>query len=612
MKNKLYSLLKIYAVFVLIFALQKPLFMLYHYSLYKGCTASEWLNVILHGLRLDFSMAGYLTVIPVLMMLVSVWCDGEWLRKALRGYSVVMNLIISVIFVSDLELYSYWGFRLDSTPLFYLKSPANAAASVPLAMMFIMPAMMLLCWYVLNKVTKLTLPTYKKEVDEVLRLRRIARSFGFVLLLGLLFIPIRGGFTVSTMNVGKVYHSSNMLLNHAAINPMFSLMTSLTKEGDFASQYRFMEDAEAKQLFTELIDVRRPVADEDTLLRTERPNVILIVLESFSAKIVEQLGGVPNVAPTMNRLYNEGIAFTNFYANSFRTDRGLVSVLSGYPAQPSTSIMKYPAKTQSLPSISGSLKKAGYDLEFLYGGDADFTNMRSYFRNAGFDRIVADQDFPVSDRLSKWGVNDEKTFRYLSESLKNESQKQPFMKMFLTLSSHEPFDVPTRKFEEPYLNSVAYTDSCLGVFLDELKATPLWDNTLVVLVPDHAMHYPASISISEPGRYHIPMVWTGGAIREPRLIEDYGSQIDLAATLLHQMNLPYDDFTFSKDMMNTANRRFAYYTFKDGFGMLKDSATFVYDCASNQPIIREKNADAVVEKEGKAFLQSLYDDLSKR
>ncbi|MEG0994086.1 MAG: sulfatase-like hydrolase/transferase [Bacteroidales bacterium] len=608
MKNKLYTLLKIYLGFVGIFALQKPLFMLYHLSLYKGDTAAEWLKVIYHGLPLDFSMAGYLTIIPVLMILVSVWKEGSWLRKALHIYFALINMVIAIVFVSDLELYSYWGFRLDSTPLFYLKSPANAAASVPMLMMFVMPLLMLLTWFVLYKLMKRT--TDEPDPQETDFRKRIMQSATLFLLLGMLFIPIRGGFSVSTMNVGKVYHSTNMLLNHAAINPMFSLMTSLTKEGDFGSQYRFMENEEAEQVFSLLKDSHQLSQQEENLLHTKRPNVILIVLESFSAKIVEPLGGISEVAPTMNRLYDEGIAFTNFYANSFRTDRGLVSILSGYPAQPSTSIMKYPAKTQSLPSLSGTLKNAGYDLEFLYGGDADFTNMRSYFMSAGFNRIVADQDFPVADRLSKWGVNDEKTFRFLSESLKEQSQ--PFMKMFLTLSSHEPFDVPMHKFDDPYLNSVAYTDSCLGVFMDELKASPLWDNTLVILVPDHAMHYPASISISEPGRYHIPMIWAGGAISKPQRIDTYGSQIDIAASLLHQMQLPYDDFTFSKDLFNTNNRQFAYYTFKDGFGILKDSATFVYDCASDRAIMRTDNADREIEQEGKAFLQCLYNDLDKR
>lgn len=610
MKNKLYTLLKLFLGFVGVFALQKPLFMLYHLSLYKTVGAGEWFKVMYHGLPLDFSMAGYLTVIPALLTLISVWKEGDWLRKAFAVYLGVISAVIAIVFVSDLELYTYWGFRLDSTPLFYLKSPANAAASVPFAMMFLMPLMMSLTGVAIYQGMKRTVRLTVGSESPLSQ--RFAQSGILLLTLGMLFIPIRGGFSVSTMNVGKVYYSSDMLLNHAAINPMFSLMSSLSKEDDFSSQYRFMENDQADKYFALLQDSAVPAEQEETFLTTTRPNVILIVLESFSAKIVAPLGGVADVAPTMNRLYDEGIAFTNFYANSFRTDRGLVSLLSGYPAQPSTSIMKYPAKTQSLPSISGSLKKVGYDLEFLYGGDADFTNMRSYFMSAGFGRIVADTDFPVSDRLSKWGVNDEKTFRYLSESLKTEKVQQPFMKMFLTLSSHEPFDVPMKRFDDPYLNSVAYTDSCLGVFIDELKASPLWQNTLVILVPDHAMHYPASISISEPARYHIPMIWTGGAVNVARRIETYGSQIDIAATLLHQLQLPHADFTFSKDLFNPNNQPFAYYTFKDGFGILKDSTAFVYDCASDYTILRKNNANSQIENEGKAFLQTLYNDLGSR
>ncbi|MGL4292608.1 MAG: LTA synthase family protein [Bacteroidales bacterium] len=608
MKKKLYSLMWIYLGFVLAFVIQKPLFMLYHLDLYRSDSIKEWFLVMLNGLPLDFSMAGYLTVIPVLLTLGSVWSEGNWLQRATNAYLVVMNLIIAIIFVSDLELYTYWGFRLDSTPLFYLKSPKNAMASVPVPMLFLVPLMIGLVWFLLNKMMKRTSDVVKAEYLGVKK--RITRTIGLILVLGLLFIPIRGGFSVSTMNVGKVYHSANMLLNHAAINPMFSFMTSLTKDADFGSQYRFMDEEQAGPIFHALQN-KTQTPDRSVMFTTERPNVLLIVLESFSAKIIEPLGGVPDVAPVMNRLYSEGVAFTNFYANSFRTDRGLVSILSGYPAQPSTSIMKYPAKTQSLPSISATLRNAGYSVDFLYGGDADFTNMRSYFIGAGFEKITADKDFPVGDRLSKWGVNDDKTFRHLTQMLREKPQ-EPFMKMFLTLSSHEPFDVPMHKFDDPYLNSVAYTDSCLGVFLDEFKQLPAWENTLIVLVPDHAMHYPASISISEPDRYHIPMVWTGGAIKEAHLVDTYGSQIDLAATLLDQLDLPYDDFTFSKNMFNKENRHFAYYTFKDGFGMLQDSDAFVFDCAADRIILRQNASESILEKEGKAFLQCLYDDLDKR
>ena len=524
MKQIIFNLLKTYLKFILIFVIQKPLFMLYHLDLYKDVGVAEWFKVIWHGLPMDFSMAGYLMIVPVLLRIISVWIKGGWYYLVRKIYYVFASLFISVIFIVDLELYSFWGFRLDSTPLFYMRTPSEAMASINGWQMILVPISVLVCAFLVYLFIK------QSRRDQNLSLSIVGKSkytLIYVLLAGLLFIPIRGGFTVSTMNVGKAYYSSKLELNHAAINPMFSFVSSISKDSDLGSQYRFMDNEVAEERFSKLMYNNNPkIVAEDTdtedntpLLKSERPNILLIVLESFSGKIIEQLGGEKGVAPTMNTLFDEGIAFTNFYANSFRTDRGLVSILSAFPAQPTTSIMKYPAKAQSLPSISSSLKKSGYeDLSFLYGGDADFTNMRGYFMSAGFDEIICDKNFPISQRMTKWGVRDDLTFEYLKEdilkedSIRKTEQKSPFFKMFLTLSSHEPFDVPTNKFDAPYLNSVAYTDSCLGIFIDEFKKTALWDNTLIILVPDHSMLYPSNINNAEPGRYHIPMVWTGGAI----------------------------------------------------------------------------------------------------
>ena len=148
------------------------------------------------------------------------------------------------------------------------------------------------------------------------------------------------------------------------------------------------------------------------------------------------LGGEPDVAVQMDSLAKEGVLFTNFYANSFRTDRGLVAILSGYPAQPTTSIMKYPRKTQNLPAIAGSLRDAGYRTKYYYGGDADFTNMRSYLMSSGFENIISDQDFPVSERLSKWGAHDHLVFNRLLEDMKAEVQTQLRQKMPVLFSRY--------------------------------------------------------------------------------------------------------------------------------------------------------------------------------
>ena len=546
----------------------------------------------------------------VVFILINTYINGEWIRPVLKAYFVVVSAILSIIFISDLELYSYWGFRLDSTPFFYLKSPANAAASVPLSMMIILPIAMIICGVLYYEFLKLSICKVYRHVKNL-----VAAPLYYLLILGVLFVFIRGGVTVSTMNLGKVYFSPKQELNHAAINPAFSLMYSLTKTNDFAKEYRFYDEGTSLEYFTKLKDTNDNSLKPDSLslLNTRRPNIVMIVLEGFSGTAIEPLGGEKGITPNLNSYFDEGVAFTNFYANSFRTDRGLVSILSGYPAQPNNSIMKYPAKVQSLPSITKSLRKNGYSTEFIYGGDADFTNMRGYFISAGMQKVIGDKDFPITDRLSKWGVNDGKMFEYVYDNIQNTPDKsKPFIKFFLTLSSHEPFEVPMSRHEDKYLNSLAYTDSCLGVFIDKMKMTEDWENTLVVILPDHAVKYPYNILNSDPERYHIPMVWIGGAVSEPRIISELGSQNDLAATLLAQLNIEHSEFDFSKDIMNPNNPKFAYFSFNNGIGMVTDTARFVFDCNADKIELKENDENHILENSVKAFVQELYNDLGRR
>lgn len=467
MKNNLFLFIKTYVLFIVLFLIQKPLFLIYYSDLYQHDSFSDLLLVLLHGFQLDASMAAYLTVLPGFLIIAGLWIRKKYMLKVFNAYYLIILSIVSIVFVTDLVLYRFWGFRLDSTPLFYLQSPKDAMASANSMLISVgFTAMILIAaalFWLFNRVLLL-----KNTNEKPLKNKALV---AFVLLFSttLLFIPIRGGFTVSTMNVGKVYFSNKMELNHAAINPLFSLLESLTMQEDFGKQYCFMIADSAKMEFKKLID--NPVKEDiPQLFSIKHPNVVIVVLESFMSKVMVPLGGIPNVAVRMNGFCNEGVLFTNFYANSFRTDRGLVSIFSGYPAQPTTSIMKYPHKSQSLPSIPKSLKIAGYDLKYYYGGDADFTNMRSYLIAMGIENIVSDKDFPAKDTKTKWGAPDHIVFDKLAGELEG-AQKEPFMKIFQTLSSHEPFEVPFHRLDEPYLNSVAYTDSCLGNFIDRFKRT---------------------------------------------------------------------------------------------------------------------------------------------
>ncbi|ADV44969.1 LTA synthase family protein [Bacteroides helcogenes] len=630
MRERLIGFIKTYCLFICIFILQKPLFMLYYYSFYGNCSYADWFSVIWHGLPLDLSLAGYLTVIPGFLFVTSVWTLSTVLHRIWCGYYLVISILLSIVFIVDLGLYAYWGFRLDTTPLFYFfSSPKDAVASVSFWTVLGGIAAMAVYAVLLYSIFYNVLLRKKCLLRMKLPYRRLTVSGLLLLFTGLLFIPIRGGFTVSTMNVGKVYFSPDQRLNHAAINPVFSLMESLSKQKDFSKQYRFMEAAEADRIFKTLLDPEvlgaqtgtpdslRQAADSlHSLFTTRRPDILFIIMESFSSKLMATLGGEPNVAVHLDSLSCEGVLFTNFYANSFRTDRGLVAILSGYPAQPTTSIMKYPRKTQSIPAIASSLRKVGYETKYYYGGDADFTNMRSYLMSSGFEDIVADRDFPAAERLSKWGVHDHLVFKRLLGDLKNEAAGKdvhhPSFRVLQTSSSHEPFEVPFHRLENKSLNAFAYTDSCIGDFVKQFRKLPQWKNTVVVLVPDHLGAYPEDISNLTVERYQIPLLLLGGAICKPGRVKVYGSQHDMAATLLAQLELPHGEFTFSKDMLNPNSPHFAFFTVPDAFGMVTKDNRVIFDCQAGSVVMDEGMVKGKNLPSGKAYLQKLYDDIDKR
>ena len=623
MKRRLLFVILVFIAWLPVFVIQKPVFMYFQHALVEGCGFMDYLQVMLHGLLLDCTMAGYLTVIPLLLTLVSVWIQGEWLKKVLRTYFLVIGILVAAIFAVDVALYGYWGFRLDATVFFYMRHPSDALASVTWQLiiqqvaLFVIYTLCIYGWFLF--IVRFAVVSTRIPPTGLEQLRD---SFALIVLGGILFLPIRGGVTTSTANVGMVYFSQDQFLNHSAINPCFSLLASLSKQQNFASQFDFFPEKERAEIINILNQKQVPMvvimdsipAQEEKLLTTDRPNILLIIMESFSANVVETVGGEAGITPNLNRFSEEGILFTNLYANSFRTDRGLVAILNGYLAQPTTSIMKYPAKSQTLPSIAKCLIKEGYMADMLYGGDINFTNMQSYFFSSGYSQITADRDFPISSRLSKWGTNDDVTFEHLYNEIANRpAEGQPWLSTFLTLSSHEPFEVPYHRLKHPYLNSVAFTDSCLGNFIDKFKKLPAWDNTLIILVADHGFRYPDNLKEYEPNRYHIPMLWIGGAVASPKKIDTIAVQTDLASTLLNVLGLSTEEFTFSKDILDPQTQHYAFYTFNNGFGFIDASGVSVYDNESERSLLESSSSGSESRlKKGKALLQTLYDDLGNR
>lgn len=627
---------KTYATFVVLFVLQKPLFLF----LEKGSATqpvdnifTELPAVIWHGLPLDLSMAGYLSVIPGFLSIAVVWLKRELVKPIMNIYFIIASLFITCSFLLNASLYPYWKYPLDSTPLFYFfTSPADAIASVSIWQVILSIVILIVLtigvWFTLRmrgeKRQQYSRYAYgygglgsgkRNRFDDFDR-HRGRTSIILLLLTGLLFLPIRGGITVSTMNTGQAYYSQNAYLNHSAVNPLFSLLESITHQEDFASQYRFMKDKEADKIFATMTSTSDentyPLLNEATF-KKGTPDILIVIMESFASDIMPSMGSYKDVAVCLDSIAQQSILFTRFYANSFRTDRGMVSILSGYPAQPTTSIMRYPRKTSQLPSIARNLAKyKNYKTTYYYGGDADFCNMRSYLVSQGYQHIISDANFPIEDKLSKWGVPDHILAAKMMEDIKaQQNEKRPMLRILQTSSSHEPFEVPYHRLKDKRLNAFAYTDSVMGAIVREYRKQPRWKNTLIVFVPDHVGGYKENLNDHDRSRYQIPLILAGGAISRPMKVGIIGSQHDIAATLLGQLGVEHREFTFSKNMMSDATPKFAFFAVNDAFGIVSEENSLIYDNRAKR-IVYDKGEKGFNLKRGQAYLQKLYDDLAKK
>lgn len=602
MKERINFLLKFYFVQVALFAVYKVLFLLLNAG-EEPYSVTDVFAVAINGLPLDFAVAGYFSVIPLLVTIATIFLQLP-LKKIIQWYSAIISMIITLALVADMSLYPYWEFKLDASFLIYIDSPANAIASISIWHLLATIIIFTVCTYVIYRFLTATCrdrfsPCNKKSVATIVS----------VLLGAILFLGIRGGVTESTNNIGTVFYSDRQILNHSALNPIFSFLYSVGKIENYSSEYSFVDEKECSSIIENLYSIDNTVCD--TLIKTTRPNIIIIIMEGMSARFVEKLGGMKSITPNIDRLIDEGVLFTNCYANSYRTDRGVICTLSGYPSFPKTSVMKSTIKSQKLPSVALSLGRAGYTNTFLYGGDINFTNMKGYLYSTGYHYTFADKDFSSTEQEShEWGVGDDITFNKLYDVVMSQT-KEPWHITHLTLSSHEPWNVPyDRISEDKIANSFAFTDEQLGKFIDRLKKTDKWENTLVVCIPDHSVvGYPKGIKQTDRERNHIPLLMLGGAVKRPMRIERLCNQTDMAATLLAQLNLPIDEFTFSRNVLGqNYNYPFAYHSYNNGISLIDSTGFTVYDLDSHT-VIHESPQDTNNRlNNAKVILQATYNN----
>ncbi|TGX82473.1 alkaline phosphatase family protein [Palleniella muris] len=604
---------RLFIAVMLVFIVQKLLFLLLTWQ--EGTSGTDCLEVVLHGLKLDYAVTAYTLVLPFLAIMATAFlpasCERkeEGLRHFLRIYYAVIAILFAVIIIADIALYPFWHFKLDTSVFLYTDKPKDAMASVSAGFVTRQVLLAAVWAWFSGRLFFLAIGSRTPHPAACPRrpLTRILTTVAlYVAVCALLVLMIRGGVGKGTNNVSEAYYSDNQYLNHAAVNPVFNMLYSIGKLEDFGSQAQYFPEEECKEIIKGIYNTETVTAD--TLLTTRRPNILLVIWEGADWHVARDMNAMPN----LQALADEGVDFTACHANSFRTDRGQLSLLAGWPAIPKTSLMKIPEKCERMAALPRTLLDNGYCTAFWYGGDISFASTGGYMHQAGFQKTVSDKDFPRKDIATDWGVYDGTLFDKAFKGIVADCCKHPDKRFFhtiMTLSSHEPWTVPSRTMDDDVLNAFNYTDRCLGVLMAKLRKSPVWDNLLVIITSDHGIPYGQNAALHDHDVTHIPMIWTGGAVVRKMKIDRLMNQADLPATLLGQMGIVHDAFIFSRDVTS------ATYAYPNAFHVYNSGITFVdstgrttFDLDGERSVA---GADGIRERKAKALLQNLYKKTSE-
>lgn len=608
MKAKLFFLAKYYLYWIILSVVAKVFFLLYQWKDTQSLTRGDVWHIFSGGLCMDFSLGGYIMMLSAVILVFSVIVPDRFVRWVFSAVTWVLLVFFCGVAVIDLEIFRNWGYHLDATPLMYLKTPKEAVASTPV-------------WLSLCLVAAIALWVagahwcYRRWVAPSLRYQRghYWEAPVFLLIGGAMLVPVRGGFNVAPMNSGFVFfHPKNMYANEAAINPVWNFMYELMHMDRHKKSFAFYVSEGTYQVVNSLTANR---GEYPHLLTEKRPNVVFLLLESFTANAIGALGGVPGVTPNVDSLAKEGILFSNIYATGSRSDRGMVAAISGLPSHPGVALIKYPNRMVEYPRFPKEFENQGYATRYYYAGDINFGNFRSYV-TMSFQDMVTEEDFSgeaVRNRF-KWGVHDEYMFERLYEDMTKASQ--PFMYMAFNMSSHEPFEVPGEaKFpgsdtEHKFMNAIHYSDRCIGEFFAKCKESGLWDNTLFILMADHGTRHIKHVDPSMPEAYHIPLILTGGVVSaRDTVITTIGSQTDMIATVLAQLDMEYSHYKYSRNLLAETLEPFAFYSCPNAAGVVSGQGVSVMDLKSLRFIKGDTITSNILSL--KSFLQVLDEEVNR-
>ncbi|MBP5710139.1 MAG: sulfatase-like hydrolase/transferase [Bacteroidales bacterium] len=592
-------------------------FIIANAALVETATIGGIAKAFIYALRLDLSAACYIMALPMILLSLHCISGKKQILTVLKIYISIVIFAYALVVFADIAVYSEWSTKLNYKALVYLRHPTEIvkSASTTHTLTVIFGTLLFAAAFII---------IYLKFAFYFIDNKKFKKNYilaAILLIVGepLLFAGIRGGFQQIPISQSAVYYSKFQVLNDSAVNPAWNLIHSILNFSKLnnSNPYICMEPGKAEAIVSNLLAVETDTTIKVLNSTPENVNVVIILLESWSADLIESLSGEKGITPFFHELEKEGLLFTNFYANGHRSQLGISALLSGFPPVPDLSITdnleKYPKLNSIIKDVNGR-----YSTSFWFGGDLTYGNLRTYLMSNQFDVIHGEEDFPKDLPRGKLSIFDRYSLDYYAKELNKE--KKPFFSIFFTASTHSPYDEPKEVeqltwdcTELQYLNSAKYTDDCLRQFFETVENEEWYKNTLFILVADHShtTHLKRDYYSSE--YQHVPMLWIGEVLNDGfrgKTIDKYCSHIDISKTLLNQLGFDASQYIWSQDIMNPYAKSATPVELPGGLGWISSEGYIRYDGHSKTyPTIRGYDNPQALDSAKttlSAYLQMLY------
>jgi phosphoglycerol transferase MdoB-like AlkP superfamily enzyme len=541
-----------------VFFITRSLLLLGHLA-DASLTLPGLLGVYAVGLVYDVSFLLYASLPLALYLLLCprwIW-EQRWHQRLLLGLTVFSSFVMLFSAVAEWLFWDEFGVRFNFIAVDYLVYSKEVLNNI-LESYPIYPLLALLAVFAIGMTLAL-----RKQLKAALNAPRLpARKAAYSVGALLLALGLVTGMVDQAAPRGL---GGNAYQRELASNGLYQFFAAFrNNELDYQQLYSALPARQVASLLRDELaepnarfvgsdpqDIRRMI---DNPGQPKRLNLILVTIESLSAKYLGSFGDTRGLTPTLDALRGQSLTFTQFYATGTRTDRGLEAITLSIPPTPGRSIVKRIGRESGYASLGQQLAAKGYDSVFVYGGRGYFDNMNAFFGGNGY-RLVDQSSVAQADISfeNAWGMADEDLYRQaLKLADQDHASGTPFFLQLMTTSNHRPYTYPDGRIDIPSgegrEGAVKYTDHAIGQFLAQARNKRWFHDTLFVFVADHTAGSAGKEDLPV-ANYHIPLfIYAPGHIT-PGEFTEVASQIDLAPTLLGLLNMDYVSTFFGRNLL---------------------------------------------------------------